>query len=142
MLRLEVFLGSEVKMQPRTPVIVAAFAAALIAGLLVRFLGPKAASVTPIKEHFAQRTVGMPVDFSQPAEPYDGTSVILGSEAKPVSQKPYEKADDTQLFFLASNKVSSECCPSIYSSDRGCVCLSDSDKQAMGSRGGNRAQGS
>ena len=129
-------------MQHRTPVIVAAFTAAVIAGLLVRFLGPKAAGVSPLKEHFAQRTVGMPVDFSQPAEPYDGTSVILGSEAKPVSQKPYEKADDTQLFFLANNKVGSECCPSTYSTDRGCVCLSDSEKQSMSSRGGNRAQGS
>ena len=122
----------------RTPVILGAFTAAIIAGLLVRYFGPKVAEM----EHFSQRTVGMPVDFSQPAEPYDGTSVILGSEAKPVSQKPYDMADDTQLFFLAKNKVGPECCPSVYSTDRGCVCMDDAQLQAMGSRGGNRAQGS
>lgn len=122
----------------RTPVIVAAFLAAVFAGLLVRYFGPKE---VPVKETFAQREVGLPVDFSQPAEPHAGASELLG-EAKPVSQKPYEKADDTQLFFLANSKVSADCCPSVYSTDRGCVCVSDADAQVMGSRGGNRAMGS
>ena len=119
-------------------VIIGAFLAAVTAGLLVRFFGPKH---IPIKETFAQREVGLPVDFSQPAEPHSGPSELLG-EAKPVSQKPYEKADDTQLFFLANAKVSPDCCPSIYSTDRGCVCVSDAEAQIMGSRGGNRAMGS
>lgn len=107
--------------------------AAVLAGLLVRFAQ---------KEHFAQKSVGMPVDFSQPALPYDGTSSILGSDAKPVSLKPYDMADDSSLFFLAKNKVGSDCCPSVYSTGGGCVCLSDAEAQVMGSRGGNRAQGS
>ena len=122
----------------RTSVIVGAFLAAVTAGLLVRFFGP---NYVPIKETFAQREVGLPVDFSQPAEPHSGPSELLG-EAKPVSQKPYEKADDTQLFFLANAKVSPDCCPSVYSTDRGCVCVSDAEAQIMGSRGGNRAMGS
>ena len=126
----------------RTSVVLGAFTAAIVAGLIVRYFGPKVAEMSPIKEHFAQRAVGMPVDFSQPAEPYDGTSVILGSEAKPISQRPYDMADDTQLFFLAKNKVGPECCPSMYSTDRGCVCVDEAQLQAMGSRGGNRAQGS
>jgi hypothetical protein len=116
-----------------TPVIVGAFVAAVIAGLLVRFMQ---------KEHFSQKSVGMPIDFSQPALPYDGTSTLLGSEAKPISQKPYDMADDTQLFFLAKNKVGSDCCPSVYSTGGGCVCVSDAEAEAMGSRGGNRARGS
>ena len=121
-----------------TLVIVGAFVAAVLAGLLVRFFGPKQVAV---KETFAQRETGVPVDFSQPAEPHTGVSELLG-EAKPISQKPYEKADDSQLFFLAGSKVSAECCPSVYSTDRGCVCVSDADAQVMGSRGGNRAMGS
>lgn len=132
----EVFLRSDVKMK-HTLVIVGAFFAAVMAGLLVRFFGP----VYVVKETFAQRDVGVPVDFSQPAAPHSGQSELLG-EAKPVSQKPYEKADDTQLFFLANSKVGGDCCPSVYSTDRGCVCVSAADAQIMESRGGNRAMGS
>jgi hypothetical protein len=75
-------------MQPRTPIIFGAFFAAVAAGLLVRFFGPAVAEAAPVKEHFAQRSVGMPVDFSGVPEPHNGVSPILGSEAKPVSQKP------------------------------------------------------
>ena len=132
----EVFLRSDVKMK-HTLVIVGAFLAAVFAGLLVRFFGPKHV----VKETFAQREVGVPVDFSQPAAPHSGQSELL-AEAKPVSQKPYEKADDTQLFFLANSKVSGDCCPSVYSTDRGCLCVSSADAQIMESRGGNRAMGS
>ena len=31
---------------------------------------------------------------------------------------------------------------SVYSTGGGCVCVSDAEAQVMGSRGGNRAQGS
>ena len=133
----EVFLRSDVKMK-HTIVIVSAFFAAILAGLLVRFFGPVQ---VPIKETFAQRDVGVPVDFSQPAAPHSGQSELL-MEAKPVPQKPYESADDTQLFFLANSKVGGECCPSVYSTDRGCLCVSAADAQIMESRGGNRAMGS
>lgn len=122
-----------------TPVIVGAFLAAVTAGLLMRFFVPPPPAV--IKETFAQREIGLPVDFSHPAEPHEGQSELL-VEAKPVSQKPYEQADDSKLFFLANSKVSAECCPSIYSTDRGCVCVSEADAQLMASRGGNRAMGS
>ena len=95
-----------------------------------------------VKEHFSQRSVGMPVDFKEPVQPVDGTSPILGSEAKPVSQKQYEVANDSQLFAFANTKASAECCPSVFSTDSGCLCLSDTDLAAMYSRGGNRALGS
>ena len=128
-------------MQPRTPVIVGAFLAALVAGLVVRFLMLQRVEAGGQREHFAQREVGMPVDFSAPAQPYDGTSPILGSDPKPVPQKPYDMADDTQIKFLATNRTGADCCPSIFSTDTGCVCLSDQEKAMMATRGGNRAQG-
>jgi hypothetical protein len=128
-------------MQPRTPVIVGAFLAALIAGLVARFLLVNTGAPIAVKEHFAQRSVGMPVDFSAPAQPFDGTSPILGSDPKPVPQRPYEKADDTQIQFLATNKTGADCCPSVFSTDTGCLCLTDDQKALMATRGGNRAQG-
>lgn len=124
----------------RTPVIFGAFIAALIAGLIVRFFGP-GVSGPVLKEKFMQREVGAPVNFGIPVQPADGTSPILGSDPKPVSQKPYEQADDSSLYFMASNKVGADCCPSTFSSDTGCVCLTDDQKALMSSRGGNRAAG-
>ena len=128
-------------MQPRTPIIFGAFIAAILAGLIVRFLVLQRVEAGGQREHFAQREVGMPVDFTTPAQPHDGTSPILGSEPKPVPQRPYEQADDTQLFFLGKNSTGADCCPSVFSTDTGCVCLSDDQKAMMATRGGNRAQG-
>ena len=70
----------------RTPVIFAAFIAALIAGLLVKFFGPAIAETTPVKEHFSQREVAAPVETG-PVEGAGSSSPLLG-EAKPISQKP------------------------------------------------------
>ena len=127
-------------MQPRTPVVFGAFLAALLAGLVMRFLLVQRVEAGGEREHFAQREVGMPVDFTSPAQPYDGMSPILGSDPKPVPQKPYDMADE-QIQFLAKNKTGADCCPSVFSTDTGCLCLSDAEKSMMATRGGNRAQG-
>lgn len=124
-------------MKARTPIIVGAFIAALIAGLIVRFWGPKLAEVGPVKEHFAQREVAAPVETG-PVSGAEGASTLLG-EAKPISQKPYEVADDGALYFLAKNQVGADCCPSVFSSDTGCLCLTEDQKAIMATRGGNRA---
>jgi hypothetical protein len=137
----EVFLRFDVKMQPRTPIVIGAFLAALAAGLVIRFLLSPGPLEVQVKEHFMQQDRGMPVDFKGPPAAFDGTSPILGSDPKPVSQKPYENADDTQLFFLAKSKTGADCCPSVFSSDVGCLCLTDQETALLNSRGGNRAQG-
>ena len=125
-------------MKARTPIILGAFIAALIAGILVRFFGPAIAEVGPVKEHFAQREVAAPVDTG-PVEGAEASSPLLG-EAKPISQKPYEVADDAALYFLAKNQVGAECCTgSVFASDTGCLCLTEDQKAIMASRGGNRA---
>lgn len=41
------------------------------------------------------------------------------------------------IFMMAHNKSSPECCPSTFSTSKGCVCLTDEQKQFIGSRGGN-----
>lgn len=139
----------------KTATIVALFVAALFAGLFLRYLS---ATASPIKrsaegddtdsegerETFAQREVGMPLDMQPVAgavgvSGYSGTPPLLGSEPKPVSERPYEMANDTELFQFEGNKMSADCCPSPFSGDRGCVCLTDKQIAEFASRGGNRS---
>jgi len=139
----------------KTATVVALFVAAVLAGLFLRYLS---ATASPIKrskdgddsdsegerEHFAQREVGMPLDMQSVAGSvgvagYNGTPPLLGSEPKPISDKPYEMANDTELFQFESNKMSADCCPSPFSGDRGCVCLTDKQVAEFASRGGNRS---
>jgi len=133
----------------KTTVVLVLFVAALLAGLFVQY-----ASTSPIKktekeeesgekEGFAQREVGMPLDMqtvtgSVGVAGYNGTPPLLGSEPKPVSERPYDMANDNELFQFESNKMSADCCPSPFSGDRGCVCLTDKQMSEFASRGGNR----
>ncbi len=133
----------------KTTVVLVLFLAALLAGLFVRY-----ASASPIKktedsdsesekETFAQREVGMPLDMqavtgSVGVSGYDGTPPLLGSEPKAVPERPYDMANDNELFQFQDNKMSADCCPSPFSGDRGCVCLTDKQIADFSSRGGNR----
>ena len=91
-----------------------------------------------------QQERGMPLDMQSVEGPagvqgYEGTPPLLGSEPKPVSLKPYDMANDNELFQFEGNKISADCCPSPFSSDRGCVCLTDKQLQEFATRGGNKA---
>lgn len=135
----------------KTAVVLAFFLAAVLAGLFVRY------SMVPAKkdddsdtesddgrEHFAQREVGMPLDMQAVegavgVSGYNGTPPLLGSEPKPVSERPYDMANDSELFQFANNKMGADCCPSPFSGDQGCVCLTDKQVAEFASRGGNRS---
>ena len=39
--------------------------------------------------------------------------------------------------YFKGKKISPNCCPSTYSTDRGCVCLNDQDKNMIYTRGNN-----
>lgn len=134
----------------KTTTVLVLFLAALLAGLFVRYgmtMAPAASADEESDsetEHFAQRQVGMPLDMQTVAGAvgvagYNGTPPLLGSEPKPVPERPYEMANDTQLFSLATNKISADCCPSPFSGDRGCICLTDAQVAEFASRGGNRS---
>jgi hypothetical protein len=130
----------------RTFTVFAFFLAALLAGLYLSYWSTtpvtKETEQTESKETFAQRQVGMPLDM-QSAEGatgvsgYSGTPPLLGSEPKPVSDKPYEMANDNELFQFEGNRVSADCCPSPFSGDRGCVCLTSAQIKEFQTRGGN-----
>jgi len=124
------------------------FVAAILVGLFLRYFplgSPKKEEDSDSeKEGFAQREVGMPLDMqSVPGAVgvagYNGTPPLLGSEPKPISEKPYEMANDSELYQFEGNKVSADCCPSPFSGDRGCICLTDKQIAEFASRGGNRS---
>lgn len=127
----------------KTIVVLVFFLAALLAGLFASSMMKPAVPSKDMeaqdgKEKFMQREKGMPLDM-EPVAGYTGTSPILGSEPKPVSEKPYDMANDQELFQFEGNRISADCCPSAFSTDRGCVCLTDAQLKDFANRGGNRA---
>ena len=126
----------------KTVVVLIFFLAALLAGVFAQSMmaapAKPADDNTAAKETFMQREKGMPLDM-EPVAGYTGTSPILGSEPKPISEKPYDMANDQELFQFEGNRISADCCPSAFSTDRGCVCLTDAQLKDFANRGGNRA---
>jgi hypothetical protein len=129
----------------KTAVVLSLFVAAILAGFvfdsMTRPPVAREEAPTEVKEGFMQKERGMPLDM-QAAGGVTGiaaASPLLGSEPKPVPLRPYEKANDTELFQFQDNRISADCCPSPFSTDRGCVCLTDSQIKTFESRGGNRA---
>jgi hypothetical protein len=119
------------------------FVAAVLAGLFLRYSTSDSVAVNT-KEHFMQKQVGMPTDMEHVEGPvgvsgYDGTPPLLGSEPKAVSAKPYDMANDNELFMFENNKMGADCCPSPFSGDIGCICLTDSQRKEFSTRGGNRS---
>jgi hypothetical protein len=137
----------------KTAVVFALFLAALLAGVFVRYVSKTSPVKTTEdsdsesedgKERFFQREIGMPLDMQQVTGPsgvagYSGTPPLLGSEPKPVPIRPYDMANDQELFQFEGNRMSADCCPSPFSGDRGCVCLTDKQIAMFASRGGNRS---
>ena len=139
----------------KTVAVFAFFIAALLAGLFLNY-----SKMSPIKktvdedsdsesedgkETFIQREVGMPLDMQPVAGAvgvagYSGTPPLLGSEPKPVPERPYDMANDNELFAFQNNKMSADCCPSPFSGDRGCICLTDAQVAEFASRGGHRSK--
>ena len=85
-----------------------------------------------------QKERGMPISTGA-VQGFSGMSPILGVEPLPTPERPYDQTDDTPLYAFSNNKQSADCCPSAFSGDLGCVCLTSEQKAMFGSRGGNRA---
>lgn len=144
------------KKMNRTTTVLLFFVAAVLAGLFLGVretmkCGERNVSIEmmenkgSVKETFFQRQVGMPLDMqgvegATGVAGYSGTPPLLGSEPKPLSEKPYDMANDNELYQFEGNKVGPECCPSPFSGDRGCICLTDSQKAEFASRGGNKSR--
>ena len=74
-----------------------------------------------------------------PMGPYDSSKDgWMSSEHMPVGPTPQNKPMEDPLMFLGHNEVKSSCCPSSFSGDQGCVCLTSQDKKLLSSRGRNK----
>jgi hypothetical protein len=103
----------------------------LVGALILGFVGSR--------EGFMQKDAGMPLD-GPAMGPYDtAMGGWMSSEHMPVGGLPQNSFQEgNKLMYLVGNKTSPECCPAAFTSDSGCVCLSESDKDFMASRGGNK----
>jgi hypothetical protein len=126
----------------KTSLVLAFFVAAVVAGLLVRF---HVNIPLPSQENFMQKPIGAPT--SGPGiGPYDQVSIggVAGwgatepHSAAPVGGALPGLAQDNKLMFLVGNKTDASCCPAAFNTDTGCVCLTESDRHLMASRGGNK----
>jgi hypothetical protein len=119
----------------RTLLVLGLFLGALVTGLLMRF------NVTipmPTQEHFMQKEVGSPIGAA-PIGPYDSGAQGWASTEAPVGSLPASSAlEQNKLMFMADAKTDPSCCPSAFSTDTGCVCLSPKDQDLLGRRGGNK----
>ena len=120
----------------RTTAVLAFFVAAVLAGVFVN--STLLASSPVVKEKFMQQERSMPL-ATQAVQGYSGNSPLLGTEPQATPLHSYDQTDDTALYQFANNKQSADCCPSAFSGDLGCVCLTAEQKALFGSRGGNRA---
>jgi len=120
----------------RTPVIIAFFLAAALVGMFLRLTDMSGGVETfklPSDEMAPLTTVDAPGISA-----YNGTSPILGSEAKPVPELPYDVADDNRIMQFANNKIGPDCCPSPYSTGAGCICQTTQDVSGAACRYGNK----
>jgi hypothetical protein len=130
----------------KTTLVLAFFVAAVLAGLFVRYMSH---GLHAQRENFMQKPVGQ--DLHAPGMgPYDGINAGGGvtgwasNEGAKIKtgtgHLPSDAEDPNKLMFLVGNKVdNNDCCPSVFNTDTGCVCLSAGDKHTMSTRGGNRA---
>lgn len=63
---------------------------------------------------------------------------ILEHMTNPKEDNFIDKQFDIMLDPLKDVKFSPKCCPSTYSTDKGCACLTDKTKKLISGRGSNR----
>ena len=122
----------------KTNLVVAVFLSVLVFSLYVMYAPEYSAPKS--RETFAQKEVGMAVD-GVGMGPYDNVSIPGASGWMQTEKSPKDASPVLgmpNLDFMLNPRTSSSCCPSAYTNDNGCVCLSDQDKATMSSRGGNK----
>lgn len=75
---------------------------------------------------------------NKPELKYNGPNDWYKSLEGNVAPDPKKFVESGRLEFLADNKFDPKCCPSFYSGDMGCPCISPEQMKYLNSRGGNR----
>jgi len=112
----------------KTTMVIAFFAGALLLGFF-----------STRSEGFMQKDAGMPLD-GPAMGPYD-TSMggWMSTEHMPVGGLPQNTSmEGNKLMFLVGNETNPSCCPSAFTTDSGCVCLTEANSDLMAHRGGNK----
>ena len=127
---------SEYQVMLRTPVIVAFFLAAALVGMMIRYTDMSGG----VETFKLPSSAPSPLVLEQTpgVSGWAETSPILGSQAKPVPELPYDVADDTAIGHFMTNRVGPDCCPSPFSTSAGCICLTEQDNKGFASRFGNK----
>lgn len=68
--------------------------------------------------------------------PLDKIPVVGPSNVDPSVVGPSE---NPEMFLFANNKASPDCCPSPYSTSRGCVCITQDQMNMVSQRGTNNS---
>jgi hypothetical protein len=127
-------------MKDKTTVVISVGIAAFIAALAARYY----LSSVPARETFWQNEIGAPATGGGDGA-YEGIDISnCGSWSQVTAPtnplKPYEAADDNQLFEFQNSVFKPECCPSSITADTGCICLTESEEKKLAYRGGNRVE--
>lgn len=69
---------------------------------------------------------------------YTNSSDMYRSLEGNTAPEPKKWVEEGNLEFFARNKFDAKCCPSFYSGDMGCPCVSPEQMKYLNSRGGNR----
>lgn len=65
------------------------------------------------------------------------TMIVQGTPVPLANESSNSLIPDDSMFYFANNIVSLECCPSTYTTDRGCVCTDEQQRKFIGEQRGN-----
>ena len=93
-----------------------------------------------LEQFSMQEAPGGPVTNAPPNEfaPIDVEQDLWSPAPAPAPLRPYDVADDNQLFQYQNAPMRPECCPATISGDMGCLCLTKEQERQLATRGGNR----
>lgn len=121
-------------MKDKTSAVLGVGIAAFVVGILLRYMFVQ-------REGFAQQDVGAPVSGGDQGV-YAGIDISNGNSWSPANAptplKPYEAANDSEIFAFQNSTFKPECCPSGVTNDVGCLCMTDKEQRELAYRGGNR----
>ena len=124
-------------MKDKTSVVLAVGAAAFAIAVISRFF----LTGSVMREQFMQQDIGAPIGTDNEGV-YNGIDISNGNSwsqtTAPTPLKPYEAANDNELFAFQNSPFKPECCPASITADTGCLCLGDKDEKSLAYRGGNR----
>ena len=67
----------------------------------------------------------------------DSKFIVQGHQIPLLSETQPALLPNDSMFYFSNNMVSMECCPSTYTTDKGCVCTTEQQRKFIGEQRGN-----